>query len=49
MKVPHRKSAAQVRFLLSKGSPLTAIQRMRLRSELRSGAVKIKRPKRRRR
>lgn len=36
------KSAAQVRLLLSGGSPLTAAQKSTLRSELRSGKVKIK-------
>jgi len=40
------KSARRVRFLLSKGSPLTGAERSTLRSELRSGAVIIKEKKR---
>jgi hypothetical protein len=35
------KSARQVRFLLSKVSPLTADQKAELQRELHSGAVKI--------
>lgn len=35
-----RKSKRQIRLLLSKGSPLTADQKSRLRGELRSGTVK---------
>jgi hypothetical protein len=36
------KSAQQVRFLLSKVSPLTPEQQAKLKGELHSGAVKIK-------
>jgi hypothetical protein len=36
-----RKSLRQVRFLLSKGSPLTLRQRSKLKGELRRGSVKI--------
>ena len=36
------KSSKQVRFLFSKGSPLTAEQKKKLEGELHIGAVKIK-------
>ena len=36
------KSKKQVALLLSKGSPLTLTQKARLRKELRSGAVKVR-------
>lgn len=36
-----KKSLKQVRFLLSKGSPLKPAQKTRLKSELHTGAVKI--------
>jgi hypothetical protein len=36
------KSKRQVRFLLSKGSPLSGVQKNKLKGELHSGAVKIK-------
>lgn len=39
---PTTKSARQVRYLLSKGSPLSAQQKTKLKGELHSGAVKIK-------
>lgn len=43
------KSQRQVRFLMSKGSPLSASQKGKLKSELHSGAVKVaKRPARKR-
>lgn len=38
---PKRKSARQVRFLLSKGSPLTARQKRTLERELHEGTVKM--------
>jgi len=44
-----RKSARQVRFLFSKGSPLSKGQKGKLVSELRSGKVKITKRKRRKR
>lgn len=37
-----RKSKRQVRFLLSKGSPLSAEQKSKLKGELHTGAVKVK-------
>ena len=37
------KSSRQARYLLSGGSPLTPKQKKRLKGELSSGAVKIKR------
>jgi len=40
------KSQRQVRYLLSKGSPLSKPQKAKLQSELHSGTVKIKRGKR---
>lgn len=36
---PKRKSARQVRYLLSSGSPLTDEQQNKLKGELHSGAV----------
>ncbi len=36
------KSKRQVGFLLSSGSPLTGAQKDKLKSELHSGAVKVK-------
>ena len=45
------KSKRQVGYLLSKGSPLTAAQKTKLKSELHKGTVKVaagkKRPKKR--
>lgn len=38
----HVKSRKQVRFLLSKASPLTAKQKENLKKELLSGRVKVK-------
>lgn len=35
------KSEKQFRFLMSKGSPLTAAEKQKLVSERRSGAVKV--------
>lgn len=37
-----KKSKRQVAFLLSKGSPLTPEQKSKLKVELHSGAVKVK-------
>jgi len=39
---PKRKSKKQVGLLLSKGSPLSAKQKAKLKRELHSGAVKVK-------
>jgi len=36
------KSAKQVRYLMSSGSPLSGSQKSKLQGELRSGAVRIK-------
>lgn len=36
------KTKREVRFLLSKGSPLTSAQKGKLKGELHSGAVRIK-------
>ncbi len=36
------KSKRQVGYLLSSGSPLTTIQKAKLKRELHSGAVKVK-------
>jgi hypothetical protein len=44
--MPKTKSRRQVAYLLSRVSPLTPAQRQKLKSELHSGAVKIKRGKR---
>lgn len=41
------KSRKQVGFLLSKGSPLTGGQKETLKSELKSGRVKVRRQSRR--
>jgi hypothetical protein len=40
--MPKTKSRKQVRFLLSKGSPLTKKQTAKLKRELHSGKVKVK-------
>ena len=40
--MPKTKSMKQVRYLLSKVSPLSGGQKSKLKSELHSGAVKIK-------
>lgn len=40
--MPKSKSRRQVSFLLSKGSPLTDVQKSKLKDELHSGEVKIK-------
>jgi len=42
-----RKSARQVRYLLSAASPLSPRQRGKLKRELHSGAVKVARRRRR--
>ncbi len=39
------KSRAQVGYLLSKGSPLTASQQKKLKSELHTGKVKVSKTK----
>ena len=39
--MPKTKSAAQVRYLLSDGSPLDNAAKSRLKRELHSGAIKI--------
>ena len=39
------KSKAQVRYLLSKGSPLTGSQQKKLKSELHTGKVKVAKTK----
>lgn len=39
------KSSRQVRYLMSGGSPLSQSQKDKLKSELRSGDVKVKRSK----
>jgi len=36
------KTAKQIRYLMSEGSPLTAEQKKKLRSELRSGEVRVR-------
>ena len=41
--MPKEKSKRQVGYLLSSGSPLTEAQKSKLKSELHSGAVKVKR------
>lgn len=41
------KSKRQVGYLLSSGSPLTAEQKLKLRKELHSGAVKVSGKKKR--
>ncbi len=40
-----KKSAKQVRYLLSKASPLSSYQKDTLKSELHSGSVKISKKK----
>ena len=40
---PKSKSSKQARYLLSGGSPLTPKQKKKLKGELKSGKVKIKR------
>lgn len=40
--MPKVKSKKQVRYLLSKGSPLSEDQKAKLKDELHSGEVKIK-------
>ncbi len=42
---PKKKSKKQVGYLLSKGSPLSEKQKEKLKSELHSGAVKVKKDK----
>lgn len=39
--MPTKKSARQVRYLLSKGSPLEKKEKETLKKELHSGTVKI--------
>lgn len=41
--MPKMKSKRQVGYLLSKGSPLKPKQKAKLKRELHSGAVKVKR------
>jgi hypothetical protein len=38
---PKVKSKRQVRYLLSKSSPLTRAQRAKLKTELKTGKVKV--------
>ena len=45
--MPKEKSKRQVGYLLSSGSPLTDEQKAKLKRELHSGAVKVKKNKRR--
>jgi len=40
-----KKSKKQIAFLLSKGSPLTKKEQTKLKAELKSGKVKVKRSK----
>ena len=40
--MPKTKSGKQVRYLFSKGSPLTQGQKDKMASEIRTGAVKVK-------
>lgn len=40
--MPKTKSKKQVAYLLSSGSPLSGSQKAKLKSELHSGAVKVK-------
>ena len=42
------KSKKQVAFLLSKGSPLSAAEKARLKGELHSGSVKVRKKRKRR-
>ena len=46
--MPKEKSKRQVGYLLSSGSPLTDKQKSKLKRELHSGAVKVKKSDRRR-
>lgn len=39
--MPKTKSKKQVRYLLSKGTPLSGSQKAKLMSELHSGSVKV--------
>jgi hypothetical protein len=48
MKKIIKKSVKQVRFLMSKGSPLTGSQRTKLVKELHSGKVKVKKQRKQR-
>lgn len=45
MAIAKTKSLQQVRFLLSKGSPLSKAEKETLKSELHSGKVKISKKK----
>ncbi len=40
------KSRRQVRFLLSEGTPLSGAEKARLRRELKSGKVRVRKGKR---
>lgn len=40
--MPKKKSKKQVRYLMSKGSPLSAKQKGKLKRELKSGAVRTR-------
>lgn len=43
--MPKSKSKKQVAYLLSKGSPLSSGQQVKLKTELHSGKVKVKKGK----
>ena len=45
--MPKEKSKKQVGYLLSSGSPLSDEQKAKLKRELHSGAVKVKKHKKR--
>lgn len=45
--MPKTKSAKEVRYLFSNGSPLTDAQKAKLKAELHSGAVKLEHEKKR--
>lgn len=45
--MPKSKSKKQVGYLLSSGSPLTDAQKSKLKKELHSGTVKVKKDSRR--
>ncbi len=45
MSTNKRKSMRQVRFLFSKGSPLTEPQRTKLKKEIETGKVKVTKSK----
>lgn len=45
MPTPKHKSMKQVRYLLSKGSPLSKAQQQQLEAELHAGRVKVAAPK----